>query len=104
MKFELSRIPLVQDPVVRENLQQILDFFRVENHLFGFRHYELSFQTASTFQFMHRLGYLPKDAILTSQIGAGTVSFNYSSFTRESISITTTGPCVVRFFLGTYGG
>lgn len=30
------------------------------------------------------------------------ISFNYDKFTKKDLSITTTGPCVVRFFAGRY--
>lgn len=104
MKLDLVT-PLIEDQYVRENFQRILDFFRVQNHLFNFRQFELIFSQAVTnYQHKHNLGFLPKDVILTSVIGAGSVTFNYGDFTKEFISITTTGPCVVRFFLGAYGG
>lgn len=104
MKMNLI-IPLVQDQVTRENFQRVADFFATENQLLGFKHYELTFSQAVTdFTHPHGLKFVPKDVIQTSLIGSGAITFNYAKFNRDTISITTTGPCVVRFYLGTYGG
>jgi hypothetical protein len=68
-----------------------------------FSHFELSFTAAVTSEkISHRLGFTPKDIIVTSTRGPGAVTFNFDEFTNEVISITTTGQAVVRFFGGSY--
>lgn len=96
---------LIEDEYSRENFQRISDFFRVQNHLFNFKHFEVEFPGAVTgFKFRHGLGFQPKDVIQTSLIGAGSLTWNYTEFNKDTVSMTTTGACVVRFFLGTYKG
>jgi hypothetical protein len=50
----------------------------------------------------HTLGGVPKDIILTSKIGAGSVTFEYADFTSQFIVVSVTGPVKVRFFAATY--
>lgn len=94
----------VKDPVVRENFDRILRASR-ELVMGGFigRFLTLTVEGAVTnFTIAHGLAFVPTDVLQTSLIGAGAITFNFASFTRESISITTTGACVVRCFVGTY--
>jgi hypothetical protein len=92
----------VQDLFVRKNFERILEFFRTESPLLGFKNFELSFTAAETRLFPHGLGFQPKDAWFTSKTGAGVPTLNYEQFTPELLSITVTGACVVRFFAGAY--
>lgn len=51
----------------------------------------------------HGLGFKPLDVMQTSLIGAGvTVTFNYDLFDTETIDITVSGACSIRFFIGAY--
>jgi hypothetical protein len=98
----LKEIP---DLYVRENFKRLKDFFRQESPLLGFKHFELVFDAAVTnYKLRHGLGFVPKDVIQTSLTGAGVVTWNYSSFDKDSADLTVSGPCTVRFFLGTYNG
>ena len=95
----------ILDDVVRENFNRLITFFRLQNHLFNFKFVELKIDKAETgLKFKHNLNYLPKDTILLSVTGPGLLTFNYNDFDKDTISLTTTDACVVRFFLGTYGG
>lgn len=98
-------IHLVEDAYARENFQRISDFFKIQNHLFNFKHFEIVFNQAETnFLFRHGLGFVPKDVIQTSVVGAGVLTWNYGLFDSQNLNITTTGACTVRFFVGTYRG
>lgn len=98
------RIDDIQDPVVRENFQKLEN--ETVNSLFPnsrWRFIELVFTGAVTgYQFRHGLGFVPKDVIETSRIGAGSLTWNYSSFTSSIISITTTGAVTVRALVGKF--
>lgn len=61
-------------------------------------------QARANYRFKHGLRFAPKDVIQTSLQGAGTLTWNYALFDQEFLDITTTGPCKVRAFIGTYPG
>jgi hypothetical protein len=99
-QFNLSGI---KDAVLRENFEILQEFIRESSPLLGFRFVELTFDKAVTnFKYKHGLGFVPKDILQTSKTGVGVVTFNYSEFSADSIDISVTGACVVRFFAGTY--
>lgn len=94
----------IEDPHVKDAVQWIYDHVRSLPVLQGtFEHFELTFTRAITNEKIpHRLGFQPKDIIVTSSIGAGAITFNYDKFTSDLIDVTTTGAVVVRFFGGRY--
>ena len=94
----------IKDDNVRDSLQWMWEYLKAVPMLQGqFEHFELSFTRAVTNEkISHRLGFSPADIIVTSTIGAGAITFNYSRFTSEVIDITTTGAVTVRFFGGRY--
>lgn len=98
------RVNEIEDEYVKQNferIQSILNDFALLRGEWAF--FEVTFTVAvSGFLFEHNLGFKPKDVLVTSQIGAGSATFNYSLFTSTHISITTTGAVVVRFFAGSY--
>jgi hypothetical protein len=84
-----------------EFLQKLLDDFALFKGRFSF--FTITFTTALTnFKFKHGLGFIPKDILQTSLTGSGTITFNYTEFDRDNLDITVTGPCVVRFYAGSY--
>jgi len=94
----------IDDIYIRENFKRLTAFFQKETLLKGsFKFFELTFDSAVTGKTVqHGLGFKPLDVIQTSSIGSGNVTFNYADFNRDSISVTATGPCVVRAFIGAY--
>lgn len=98
-------IEQVQDPISRENFLKVnqmvqADPFQKSN----FKFFEITFTKAETNKKLpHSLGFLPKDIIQTSLIGAGTVTWNYTLFDSTNLNITTSAACVVRAFIGRYG-
>ena len=93
----------IQDPRVRESIQWMYEYLIAEPLLVGkFEFFETTTIGAVTaLKIPHNLGFLPKDIIVTSQIG-GTATFIYQSFTTQYIVLTTTAAMTVRFFGGTY--
>lgn len=94
----------VTDFGVRENLTQIEEEFNQLMMLPGqWKHFEITFLSAVTnFKYPHGLSFVPKDVIQTSTTGTGVVTWKYANFDRSNLVISTTGPCVVRAFIGTY--
>lgn len=90
-------------PLIRENFSRLKRLLTQQTLLKGeFKFLEITFtQAVTNFQYPHKLGFVPKDVIQTSLIGAN-LTWNYDLFTREFLDITTTGPCVVRAYIGTY--
>lgn len=105
MSGKLPRLHVreITDRPTSESFENLNDFLREESPLLGFSHVEITFtQAVNNFRYTHKLGYAPKDIIQTRLTGTGTLTWNYSAFTAEFLDITTTGPCVVRAFVGTY--
>lgn len=92
----------IDDEFSQENFKRIGDYFAedpVSNG--GFKFFEVSIPSAVTgYQHPHSLGYQPKDVILLHNSTNATVTFNYLSFDKTFISITTSGATVLRFLLG----
>jgi hypothetical protein len=107
-EFQLNEIA---DLYIRKNFERLRDFFRDEPTLDSMRGYTLTFTAAqANKKVSHSLGFQPKDILITSKTGDGTVIFNNSSFTATDLDITISGavstsnPTVVRFLVGTIGG
>lgn len=93
----------IVDKIAQRNWLNLKAFLRLNTQLLEFKFYEVTFTGAvSASKYPHNLGITPKDIIQTSITGTGAVTFNYASFDATNFVITTTGPCVVRFFAGTY--
>lgn len=98
------RLPLrdIEDVVLQRLFDLLNNHFLVNHQLDGFKHFELAFTSAGTSTIPHNLGFQPKDVIQTSLTGSGALTWNYDLFDRTNISVTVTGPCVVRAFIGAY--
>ena len=96
----------IEDNYLQENFLRIEREINSQDLLRGqWKFFELDFSKSVTnFRFQHRLPFLPKDVIQTSLTGVGALTFNYDLFTKEHLDVSTTGPCVVRFFVGAYLG
>lgn len=93
----------IGDLYSRGNFQTLAKYFQDNNQLLGFKFFEITFAKATTNQLVaHNLGYVPQDVIVTQCTGAGVVSVNYGTFDTKNISLTATGSCRVRLFVGTY--
>lgn len=95
----------IQDLYIRTNFQRLVSYFSAQNQLTNFNFFELVFTDPPPLgeQFLaHGLGYVPKDILVTHITGAGKVEFKYANFTNKLVSYTVTGPCRIRFFVGTY--
>lgn len=93
----------ITDIYVRKNFENLRDYFSNENQLLGFKFFELVFpQAVSNYRFPHGLKTIPQDIIVTQITGQGEVKFNNFAFDISQAEVTATGPCRIRFFMGTY--
>lgn len=99
----------ITDRYIRENFQRINDHFKRQTALVGFGHREFTLtETGTNQKLAHRLGYRPKDLLVTSLTGDGTLTWNYEEFDSTNLDVTVTGtvsaanPTVVRVYVGTH--
>lgn len=97
-------LDFIEDRYVREALENLTQYLRKEPFIdTEWQFFEKEYTAAITDdQIAHTLGGVPKDIILTSKIGAGSVTFEYEDFTKNFIVVSTTGAATIRFFAGTY--
>lgn len=95
----------VQDPKAQENFRRLQEFLRefpLFKGAFQFRVFELAGTSyPQKVTYMHRLGFMPKDLLVTSIIG-GAVTWHYDEFTATNVVATITAPATVRAFVGAY--
>jgi hypothetical protein len=96
----------ISDGLIRDLFKKIMDYLNSLDILKSdFRFFEYTFNSAVTnFELPHNLKKLPKDLIQTSVTGGITVTWNYDSFSNTHLSVTTSGPGTVRYYLGTFTG
>jgi hypothetical protein len=94
----------IDNEYVRENFSRILEYFKKDAlRIAGFKFFEITFSEGKTdYKYPHRLGYIPKDIIVTNTSDNEAVVFKYDDFTREHFYMDVSGACTVRFFAGTY--
>lgn len=98
-------IPQVTDAIAQENFKRLQDEHRKNPLTQGqWKLLEFTFGQAETnLKVPHGLNFLPKDIILTSKTGAGSLTINYDKTSATNLDLTTSGACVVRLLLGTLG-
>lgn len=94
----------IQDAHIKEALENLSDFFRGQPFIEPeWQFFEKEYTGAVTDDLIrHTLGGVPKDVLVTSTIGAGSVTFKYADFTKDFLVVSTSGAVKVRFFAGTY--
>jgi microcystin-dependent protein len=93
----------ITDLYLRKNFQALRDYFDKQNQLLDFKFFEQKFAAATdNFKIAHGLGYAPDDVIVTKITGSGVVTFNVGLFDDQNIDLSVDGPCLVRFFVGSY--
>lgn len=93
--------------LLKENFQRLEDYLSTEViQNAQWRLIELTFVAdVVNYRFKHNLGFEPKDVIQTSNIGTGTIVYNFALFDKDYIDMTVSGtstdsPLMVRFVLG----
>lgn len=92
----------VGDKLLQDNFDAIRAFINRSIVLSTYwKMFDISYAAAVTADIRpHGLDFIPTDIIQTYKTGAGSITFNYDSFTSTNMSITTTGACRVRFLIG----
>jgi hypothetical protein len=100
VNFRIDALKSFED--VRDALQKIKEAFDgsvLEKGEFQF--FKITLTSAVTnFKYSHKLNFTPSDVIQLSVVGVGAVTWNYGSFDKNYINLTTTGACVVRAYIG----
>lgn len=92
----------IENVYIKKNFQNLDEYFAKNNQLYDFKFLEVTFDEAGTQRVAHGLQFAPKDIIRTRIQGSGIVTFNFEDFDQDTISMTATDACTVRFFVGTY--
>lgn len=93
----------IGDLYLRQNFQSLSDYFRDQNQLMDFLHFEVVFTGAEqNRRVTHGLGKIPRDVIKTAIIGSGVVRLERALFDSKYLFLSATGPVTVRFFAGNY--
>lgn len=95
------RLTNIQDEPTRGALESMRDSLNAQELLLAdFRFFSIITTAAVTnMVFTHNLGFIPTDVILT-RLSGGTVTWNYDSFTKDTVSLTTSAAVNLRFLLG----
>jgi len=92
----------------KDNFRRLKDYLNDQKQFVGFQLVEFSVVSTGDTTISHNLKFQPKDAVVTSVVGDGTIALNYGNFTSSTISITVGGtvtqnnPTKVRLYLGTH--
>lgn len=91
----------IKDTPTRSALETIRDAHNAsELNLGGFKLMTIDLDVAVTEMAIgHKLGFIPTDIIVTKHVG-GTVTWNYDSFTKDALSLTTSGAVSLRALVG----
>ena len=105
MKLRKPLVELIDDENTRESLTWIYEFLinvPLLNGEFDFFEEEIR-STATDEKIVHKLGFVPKDVILTYKSNpAVDVMFQFDQFDLTNLVVQTSGPVVIRFLAGRY--
>jgi hypothetical protein len=102
-RIELEK-EIVQFDDVRVNAERVQDFLN-DNPLSTFEGtlFELTFTTCRTNVFFpNPLPFIPTDIIVTSSSEDGFVTFNTGLFNEQFLSVSSSGACTIRCFIGRF--
>lgn len=103
----MIRLPLdlLEPGALRDTLQVIQEEFQRNAILAGRLEVRtLTFTEATTeAKVAHGLPFAPQDCAVLRKTGAGSLTIHYDLFDNVNLVLSTTGPCVVRLLVGTYG-
>lgn len=94
----------IEGEFAQENFSRIADFFRD----FPFANLECKFFEfdipggVTDFRFVHNLGFMPKDVIVTGYTGSPSITWNFDRFDKTAVYVTSTTTTKVRCLIGRY--
>lgn len=95
----------ISDSYVRENFKRLQAFFAKRPGVEDFKAIEIMVtEAAPNFKIKHGLGLIPTDVILSRLIApsGAKLTLNFGAFTKEEISVTTSGPLRARLLVGSF--
>lgn len=105
MKLRKPLVELIEDPNIRESLTWLYEYLIQIPLLQGeFEFYEMDIRSTATDEaIVHKLGFVPKDVILTFKSDpAADITFQFDQFNLQDIVVQASAPCVIRFLAGRY--
>lgn len=97
------RLESIKDASTREALDNVVAEFRDQAMLnFLWKPFSASFTAGGTYDYVHGLGYRPKDYLITGILASSGESayIDLDDTDNTTVSITVSGACTVRFLLG----
>ena len=93
----------IQDVYLRQNFQNLSDYFSAQNQLINFNFFEIVFTKATdNYKLAHNLTFAPLDILLSQLTGSGSVSFNIGLSDDTYLNISCSDACRVRFYVGKF--
>ncbi len=93
----------IDDQYIRKNFDNLKTYFSTQNQFLNFNFFEIVFTSAITHaKQTHGCSTVPTDIILSCITGSGSVTFNRGLFDATNLDLTVTGPCRIRFYVGSY--
>lgn len=94
----------VEDLLAQENFVRIEEYLNSQSILKGaWQFFDIDLDQAYTKKpFAHLFKFIPKDVIQTYKSGVGDITWEYDSFDRNCIYVTSTAAVKVRAFVGLY--
>lgn len=91
----------IKDPVVRKNMELLLDFVNGNTPFAGFKFHEFTVDGAKTdYRFKHNLGYIPTDIVQLYITDGVTATWKHDSFDKDFLILDTDGAATIRFLVG----
>lgn len=112
MSAPALQLASIADPIVQENFSNLADFYRGDPFSRGeFKFFEFvipSTNAAISYPYSliqpHGLGFMPKDVILLHNLNNVAVTWEYSSFTVNTITVTVGAATTLRALIGRFNG
>ena len=99
----LLSVQNIVDVYIRQNFQNLVNYFAAQNQLLNFVFKELNFTSSQTnYNVAHGLSVIPQDIIVTKLTGPGKVTFLHGKFDTTNMYLNVSDACRIRFFYGTY--
>lgn len=107
LKIFIKEVPAgsIQDNfrTLQNYVESVNQFMVTESQFVGFQHFDITFTAAAAnFKIDHDIGEIPLDLVQTYLTGSATVTWNYANFSKDTIDVTVSAACRVRFYVGTH--
>lgn len=92
----------IVDEYTQTNFKRLQDYFAADPVTnMEWKFFEIPAAAGTNF-YPHRLGFVPKDIVVTYNSGNATITWIYTQFTDQLIKFTSSSPTVLRVLVGRY--